>query len=76
MSTNRLSELRQAAGLTAREVGEKVGAVERTVYRWETGDTGIPDAKKLALADLFGVSVPWLMGWEDNGSTDGEQAAA
>ncbi len=43
---------------------------ERTVYRWEAGEVAIPDQKKLDLADLFGVSVIWLMGWEDQ--TEGD----
>lgn len=33
------SELRQRAGLTIQEAAERVGFDERTVYRWESGET-------------------------------------
>lgn len=35
-----------------------------TVYRWERGEIQIPDSAKVKLADLFGVSISWLMGWD------------
>lgn len=76
---NRLTELMQAAGLNKTQVAAQLGVGEVTVRRWQRGDTGIPDRQKLALADLFGVSVTWLMGWEDlpNGDgNDGERVAA
>jgi transcriptional regulator with XRE-family HTH domain len=79
MPPNRIVELRKAMGLSARQVGLRVQeisgqqATERTVYRWERGETGIPDTQKLALADLFSVSVPWLMAWDEPNGNDGER---
>jgi hypothetical protein len=31
----------------------------------------IPDARKAQIAAFFGVSVPWLMGWENGGNGNG-----
>lgn len=59
------------------QVAAELGVSERTVYRWETGETSVPDDQKLALSELFGVSVPWLMGWvglPENGN-DAKSAA-
>jgi DNA-binding transcriptional regulator YiaG len=71
---NRIAELRRASKLSARQVGLHLDTTERTIYRWERGEGGIPDDQKLALADFFGVTVGWLMGWE-NGD-NGERSAA
>lgn len=51
----RLREFRTAAGLTAKEVGEKVGKSEKTVSAWEHG-RGQPDADMLfTLCNLYGI---------------------
>lgn len=72
---NRIEALRNASGLSRAGVADRLAVTERTVYRWERGETSIPDDKKLALAQLFGgVSVIHMMGWEENG--DGERAVA
>ena len=42
----RLKNLREAAGLTAQEVGDKVGKSAKTIYAWENG-RGQPDADLL-----------------------------
>jgi transcriptional regulator with XRE-family HTH domain len=74
---NRLYRLREAQGLSRTDISERLGVSERTVYRWERGDTHIPDDHKLTLADLFGVSVTWLMRWsEDTNGNGGERAVA
>lgn len=79
-SPNRLAELREAHGLSRLQVAAHLGKkTERTVYRWEVGETDIPDDDKLALADLFQVSVTWLMRWPDrggNGNGDPVKVAA
>jgi transcriptional regulator with XRE-family HTH domain len=69
---NRLARLREIQGLSRTDIGSRLGVSERTVYRWERGETPIPDDHKLELADLFGTSVVWLMQWEDrDGNGDG-----
>lgn len=66
--------LREMAGLRPVDIASKLGVTERTAYRWERGEVQIPDERKLQLADLFAVSVPFLMGWP-NGQDDSERAA-
>lgn len=73
---NRLASLRQAQGLSRTDIASQLGLkTDRTVHRWETGESQIPDHRKLELAELFGVSVVWLMCWEaDDGNGNGERA--
>jgi DNA-binding transcriptional regulator YiaG len=62
---NRVSQLRATSDLTRSDVAARLGLKsERTVYRWESGESQIPDATKLVLADMFGVTVAHLMGWD------------
>lgn len=68
---NRIAQLREASGLLRVDVAAKLRVGEVTVVRWENGTSGVPDRHKLALAEMFGVSVIWLMGWEDHGSNGG-----
>jgi len=52
----RLREYRIKSGMTAKEVGEKVGKSEKTVSAWEHG-RGQPDADMLfELCNLYGIS--------------------
>jgi transcriptional regulator with XRE-family HTH domain len=77
LPTNRLASLRAASGLSRADVASQLGLkTDRTVYRWETGESGIPDATKLELARMFGVSVAWLMNWTDDGDGDGGRRVA
>ena len=56
-----LSDLRQAAGLTQLELGEKLNYSDKTVSKWERGES-IPDAGMLKqIGDVFGVSVDYLL---------------
>ena len=71
---NRLAELRRAQGLTLETLSRTLGVAQSTVNRWERGQTGIPDRYKLDLAEIFAVSVPFLMGWEPNGNANDDPA--
>jgi transcriptional regulator with XRE-family HTH domain len=75
---NRIASCREASGLKRIDVAAQLRVGEVTVARWETGKSGIPDHHKLSLSELFGVSVPWLMGWTDgaNGNGDGARQVA
>lgn len=64
LPANRLGELREASGKRRLEIAAHVGRDPQTLYRWEKGYGQIPDEAKHLLADFFGVSIPWLMGWE------------
>jgi transcriptional regulator with XRE-family HTH domain len=69
----RLKRLRLTQKIAQDALGEQLGVTGRTVRRWETGRTSIPDRHKFALADMFGVSVLYLLAWDDN---DTEETAA
>jgi len=60
----RLRELRRAAGMTMRQVGELIGVAESTVSLYERGQRRPKPAMLLKLADQFGVSVDYLLGRE------------
>ena len=56
-----LSKLRQASGMTQLELGERLNYSDKTVSKWERGES-IPDAGMLKqIADEFGVSVDYLL---------------
>lgn len=63
---NRLKELRKEKKLTQEELAEETDIPYRTLQRWENGETDIKSDKAKKLADYFGVSVPYLLGYDDN----------
>lgn len=62
----RLTQLRKASNLTQREVADTLGVTARTVQYWESGAKPPARAHALALAELFNVSVDYLLGRTDN----------
>lgn len=59
---NRLRLLRKEIGLTMKEVGERLNLKESTISLYENGKRE-PDNKTLsALADLYGVSIDYIVG--------------
>lgn len=58
---SRLIKLRQEAGMTQAELGEKLSYSDKTVSKWERGES-IPDAYVLTrLAQLYGTTVDALL---------------
>jgi DNA-binding XRE family transcriptional regulator len=64
-ASNRVEELRMASGLDVQELAQKLGVDDSTIVDWEKGKSAIPDECKPRLAQLFGVSVVWLMREEE-----------
>lgn len=62
---NRLKELRQEKKLSQKELAKKIGVHYRTLQNWENGESQIKPDKAQALADHFGVSVGYLLGFTD-----------
>ncbi|HFU4001217.1 TPA: helix-turn-helix domain-containing protein [Streptococcus suis] len=62
---NRLKELRQEKKLSQKELAEKIGVHYRTLQNWENGESQIKPDKAQALADHFGVSVGYLLGYSE-----------
>lgn len=59
---NNIEVLRKNAGMTRRELGERVGVVDTTVYSWERMGRTPDMATAIKLADVFEVSLDHLMG--------------
>ncbi|HEL9617439.1 TPA: helix-turn-helix domain-containing protein [Streptococcus suis] len=62
---NRLKELRKEKGLSQVAFSQEIGIPLRTLQSWENGESQIKPDKAQALADHFGVSVGYLLGYED-----------
>lgn len=62
---NRLKELRQEKKLSQKELAENIGVHYRTLQNWENGESQIKPEKAQQLADYFGVSVGYLLGYEE-----------
>lgn len=68
-------KLRRMQGLSLEDVASARGVSRSTIHNWERGIGQIPDHHKLALADLFGVTVVFLMRWEREGNGEGNGEA-
>lgn len=62
---NRLKELRKTTGLTQKSFSKEIGIPLRTLQNWENGESQIKPDKAQQLADFFGVSVGYLLGYSD-----------
>lgn len=62
---NRLKELRKEKKQTQKEFAKETGTPLRTLQSWENGESQIKPDKAQQLADYFGVSVGYLLGYED-----------
>lgn len=68
MLSEKIRELRRKEGLSQEELAERVDVSRQAVSKWELG-SAVPTADKLVeLADVFGVSLDYLM-------RDGETAS-
>ena len=62
---NRIAQKRKERGLSQEALGEQLGVSRQAIYKWES-DAALPEIEKLiALSRLFGVSVGWLLGVEE-----------
>lgn len=63
---DRLRQLREEKGLSLDAVGRYIGVGRANIYKYEHGIIiNIPPDKLYKLAELFGVTRPYLMGWTD-----------
>ena len=60
---NRLKELRKEKKLTQQELADTFQVSKRTVQYWENGESQIKPDKAQELADYFGLSVGYLLGY-------------
>lgn len=69
MFSEKLKELRRRDGITQLEAARRIGVSLGAVGNWESGKR-TPDADMLVhIADLFGVSVDYLLGRADDAGT-------
>lgn len=61
---NRLKELRKEKKLSQKEIAKEMSISEKTLSRWENGESQIKPEKAKQLADYFGVSVGYLLGYD------------
>lgn len=61
---NRLKRLRKEKNETQYTLAELLSVNEKTISRWENGESNIKPDKAQQLADIFGVSVGYLLGYE------------
>lgn len=61
----RVRKVRRKYNLTQAEFGKEVGAVFRTVHRWETSGCMIPTDAVISICKAFDVSADWLLGLSD-----------
>ena len=66
--TNRIAELRETRGWHRTVVAAACNVGEKTVYRWETGESKVPSDLIPRLADLFEVTPEFLMAWDGEGA--------
>lgn len=69
---NRLKELRKEKKLTQEELASEIGTTKLTVSNWENEKHVIKSDKAQSLADYFGVSVPYLLCFEQRLINDNE----
>lgn len=75
ISASNIIKLRTRAGLTQAELGEKLNYSDKTISKWERGEA-IPDAYVLTqMAEIFGVTVDYLLSSHDAWESPEQQAA-
>lgn len=63
----RLKELRTEKGMSLDDVAKHIGCGRANIYKYEHGIiTNVPPERVHRLANLFGVTRPYMMGWTDN----------
>ena len=68
---NRLKQLRKSRKMKQAELADLIEVSNRTVSHWEKGKRKIASNKLGQLADHFGVSIPYLLGYDtDNTFSD------
>lgn len=71
MQKNRIAPLRHERGINQKELGQELGVAQTTVSAWETGKTEPDSAALNKMAQLFHVSIGYLMGYEAESLTRG-----
>lgn len=74
VSASNIIKLRTDAGMTQAELGARLSYSDKTISKWERGEA-IPDAYVLTqLAELFGVTVDYILSSHDSWQAPPEEA--
>ncbi len=65
----RIRDLREDHDLKQRELGAILSCSQRVYSNYERGDVDIPSPVLIKLADLYGVSVDYILNRTDNPQT-------
>lgn len=76
MPENRLKELREKFGLSQIELGNRLGVTQQSVFAWEHGKTSPQIQTAITLAQMYGVSLDYLLGLSDDPKIEKERGAA
>jgi transcriptional regulator with XRE-family HTH domain len=58
----RLTDVRERAGMTQQQLAEKLGTSQRAIARWERDSVALRPDQLFVLADALGVSLDYLIG--------------
>lgn len=73
MFGERLKELRKSSNISQEKIGEYLGVTSNAVYSWETGKSQPSIETITKIADYFGVTTDFLLGYDKNYSNDLER---
>ena len=68
--SNRLKKLRKEKGLTQADLAKVLNTNQSQYGKYENGKTNLSLENAKILAEYFGVSTPYLLGLDDDSSTD------
>lgn len=66
MRLKRISDLRTDADLSCAALARIIGVTDRTMLRYEKGETDIPTEILISVANYFNVSIDYLLERTDN----------
>lgn len=73
---NRIAELRKIHKLSQYELGQILGAAQNSVSNWEKGTREPDNATLSKLAEIFNVTIDYLLGRTDDPSPPGHKKSA
>ena len=68
--SNRLKKLRKEKGLTQADLAKVLNTNQSQYGKYENGKTNLSLENTKILAEYFGVSIPYLLGYEENFTTN------
>ena len=74
--SNNLYSIRKQAGMSQEELAERLNVSRQAISKWERGEAQPDTDNLIAIAELFDVSLDWLVRSEDNRAEAVEATAA